>query len=165
MSPVITFDQPLWWKAQTIVANEPEDSPLKSVVVQIGGLHTEMSFLGCIGPLKENSGLCETLEVVYGSNAVTHMLSGKVLVRGRRGHILVDAALNIILVVADAFQVPLPVLSMLGTETKVVDTEHQDSVEAAKEEMTERGSPFQSSESDGHSESVVVHTEEYQDST
>ena len=100
-----------------------------------------MSFLGCIGHLMENSGLCETLEVVYGSNAVTHMLSGKVLVRARRGHFLVDAALNIILA-ADAFQVPLPVLSMPGTETKVVDTEDQDSVEAAKEEMTERGSPF-----------------------
>ena len=123
-----------------------------------------MSFLGCIGRLMENSGLCETLQVVYGSNAVTHMLSGKELARARRGHFLVDAALNIILA-PDAFQVPLPVLSMPGTETKVVDTEDQDSVEAAKEEMTERGSPFQSSESDGHSESVVVHPEEYQDST
>ena len=50
-TPVITFDQPLYWKAQTIIANEPSSSRLKSVVLRIGGLHTEMSFLGCIGHL------------------------------------------------------------------------------------------------------------------
>ena len=32
VTPVITFDQPLWWKAWTIITNEPQDSHLKSVV-------------------------------------------------------------------------------------------------------------------------------------
>jgi len=85
-TPVITFDQPLWWKAWTIITNEPQDSHLKSVVLRIGGLHTEMSYLGCIGRLLENSGLSEALEVVYDSNAGTHILTGKTLARARRGH-------------------------------------------------------------------------------
>lgn len=48
-TPVITFDQPLWWKTQTIITNEPRGSSLKSVVLRIGGLHIEMSYLGCTG--------------------------------------------------------------------------------------------------------------------
>jgi hypothetical protein len=31
--PVLTFDQPLWWKARTIIANEPESSSLKRIVL------------------------------------------------------------------------------------------------------------------------------------
>ena len=59
-----------------ILSNEPKDSVLKSVILKIGGLHTEMSFLGCIGRLMENSGLSDILAVVYAGNAVVHMLSG-----------------------------------------------------------------------------------------
>ena len=29
-TPIITFDQPLWWKSLKIVSNEPQDSKLKS---------------------------------------------------------------------------------------------------------------------------------------
>jgi len=135
VTPVMTFDQPLWWKAWTIKTNEPQDSHLKSVVLRIGGLHTEMSYLGCIGRLMENSGLSEALEVVYGSNAVTHMLSGKAVARARRGHFLVDAALNIILI-ADAFQVPLPNFSMPQTGNLEVDFEEgKDSEQAVEEEL------------------------------
>ena len=48
ITAVLTFDQPLWWKAQVIVANEPSNSDLSSIVLRLGGFHTEMSFLGCI---------------------------------------------------------------------------------------------------------------------
>ena len=34
------------------------------------------------------------LKLVYGKNAVGHMISGKALARAVRGHFLVDAALN-----------------------------------------------------------------------
>ena len=37
----------------------------------------EMSFLGCIGHLRAGSGLKELLEVMYASNAVDNMLTGK----------------------------------------------------------------------------------------
>jgi len=43
-TPVVTFDQPLWWKALMIVQNEPQESALKSIVLRLGGLHIEMSF-------------------------------------------------------------------------------------------------------------------------
>ena len=83
--PVLTFDQPLYWKALTIICNEPSKSNLKEVVLRLGGFHIEMSFLGCIGKLMECSGISELLEMVYASNTVTHMLSGKAAARAIRG--------------------------------------------------------------------------------
>ena len=53
-----------------IVTNEPESSDLKSVVLRLGGLHIEMSFLGCIRHVMAGSGLKEVLELVYATNAV-----------------------------------------------------------------------------------------------
>ena len=44
------------------------------------------------------SGLREVLEVIYSSNTVVHMISGKALARAVRGHMLVDSALNAMLV-------------------------------------------------------------------
>ncbi|CAH3133198.1 unnamed protein product [Porites lobata] len=76
-TPIITFDQPLWWKAQLIVESEPPDSELRSIILRLGGFHAEMSFLGCIGSIMSGSGIEELLECVYPSNTVGHMLSGK----------------------------------------------------------------------------------------
>ena len=106
-TPIITFDQPLWWKAQLIVESEPPDSELRSIILRLGGFHTEMSFLGCIGSIMSGSGIEELLECVYGSNTVGHMLSGKAVQRAFRGHLLVENALNAILT-ADAFNLSLP---------------------------------------------------------
>jgi len=107
ITPILTFDQPLWWKALTIVLNEPQGSELKSIVLRLGGFHIQMSFLGCIGHLMAGSGLQELLELVYTKNAVLHMLSGKAVSRAIRGHCLVDAALNALLV-CKTFNIPLP---------------------------------------------------------
>ena len=49
VDPVITFDQPLFWKAMTIIHSEDPNSSLKSIVLRLGGFHTEMSFLGTVG--------------------------------------------------------------------------------------------------------------------
>ena len=67
----------------------------------------QMSFLGSIGRLMAGSGLQELLEVVYADNTVSHMMTGKAVSRAVRGHMLVDAALNTILV-ADTYNVPVP---------------------------------------------------------
>ena len=67
--PVLTFDQPLYWKGRNIIQNEPDDSALKSDL-RLGGFHTEMSFLGSIGNIMNNTGLSELLESVYASAAV-----------------------------------------------------------------------------------------------
>lgn len=107
VTPIITFDQPLWWKALMIIVTEPVGSDLNDIVLRLGGFHTEMSFLGCIGHLMAASGLQELLELIYASNAVLHMLTGKAIARAVRGHLIVDAALNA-LVLANTFNVHLP---------------------------------------------------------
>ena len=75
-TPILTFDQPLWWKALNIIQNEPSGSDLQLIVLRLGGFHIEMSFLGCIGHLMAGSSLQELLELVYTKNAVTHILHG-----------------------------------------------------------------------------------------
>ena len=77
VTPVVTFDQPLWRKALTVISSKPATSQLKSIVLRLGAFHMQMSFLGCIGYLIQGTGLTETLEVTYAPNAVTHMMSGK----------------------------------------------------------------------------------------
>ena len=53
-----------------------------------------MSFLGCIGHLMASSGLQELLEMIYASNVVVHMLTGKAIARTVRGHFIIDVAFN-----------------------------------------------------------------------
>lgn len=96
-SAVCTFDQPLWWKARLIIEAEPETSPIKKIVLMLGGFHMKMSYLGCIGYLMTGSGLQETLEQIYAPNSVVKMLSGKAIARAVRGHLLLYAALNAII--------------------------------------------------------------------
>lgn len=67
---IVTFKQPLWWKAFNIIQTEPADSDLRKVILRLGAFHTEMSFLGTIGHLMAGSGLRELLELIYASNAV-----------------------------------------------------------------------------------------------
>lgn len=57
--------------------------------------------------LMAGSGLEDLLGKVYANNDVKHMLSGKAIARAIRGHFLVDAALNTMLV-ANAYNIPLP---------------------------------------------------------
>lgn len=105
-TPILTFDQPLWWKAKTIIVNENDDSELKQIVLNLGGFHSTMSFLGCIGHMMTSTGLSDVLGVVYAENAVNHMLSGKAYARAIRGHFLVDTALNAI-VLSRAYDEPM----------------------------------------------------------
>ena len=107
VTPIITFDQPLWWKALMIILTEPIGSGLRDIVLHLGGFYTEMSFLGCIGHLMAASGLQELLELIYAPNAVVHMLSGKAISQAVRGHLIVDVALNT-LVLAHMFNMPVP---------------------------------------------------------
>ena len=106
-TPILTFDQPLYGKALTIIQSQRDGSDLKIMVLRLGGFHMQMSFLGSIGYLVAGSGLQELLEVVFAGNAVRHILTGKAISRAVRRHMLVDAALNTILV-AKAYHIPLP---------------------------------------------------------
>ena len=48
VTPVVTFDQPLWWKALMTIMSEPLDSDLRKIVLRLGGFHTEMRFLAVL---------------------------------------------------------------------------------------------------------------------
>ena len=71
VTPIITFDQPLWWKSLQVIESQPENIPLRSIVLKLGGFHTQMSFVGCIGHIMAGSGLQELLELIYANNTVT----------------------------------------------------------------------------------------------
>ena len=102
---MITFDQPLYRKAQQIVQSKPSSSHIKDTVVCLGTFHMIMSYLGSIGHLMEGSGLQQVIETVYAPNFVTHIMSGKAYSRSVRAHLLVIAALNAVLL-SMAFELP-----------------------------------------------------------
>ena len=62
---IVTFDQSLYWKAQQIVSRAESESPLKNVVVRLGGFHLLMSFMGAIGNIMAGSGLEEIFSHLY----------------------------------------------------------------------------------------------------
>lgn len=98
IAPIVTFDQPLFFKASEIIYNSPERSLLKNITLMLGSFHTLMNVLGAIGTLMQGSGLTDTLKTVYGDNAVKHMIGGKAVQRALRGHLLVEKCLNGMLV-------------------------------------------------------------------
>ena len=115
--PVLTFDQPLYWKGRNIIQNEPDDSALKSIVLRLCGFHTEMSFLGSIGSIMNNTGLSELLESVYAPAAVVHMLSGKAISRAIRGHFLVYTALAL-LMITNIYEMDINILDKFHWDDK-----------------------------------------------
>ncbi|VDH91070.1 Hypothetical predicted protein, partial [Mytilus galloprovincialis] len=81
--------------AMNIIEDEPLKSPLKSVILRLGGFQLEMSFVGGISHLMEGSEITELLETVYAPNAVTHMTSRKAIARAVRAHFLLDTAFTL----------------------------------------------------------------------
>jgi len=47
--PIITFDQPLFWKASEITNAVPDDSPIRNVILLLGSFHTFMNVLVPLG--------------------------------------------------------------------------------------------------------------------
>jgi hypothetical protein len=97
-TPILIFDQPLWWKATEIQASEIPGSDLHSIILRMEGLYIQMSFVGAIGHLMSGSGIEDVLKCVYADTAVTHMLSGKAISRSVRGRLLTNATLNALIV-------------------------------------------------------------------
>ena len=92
-TPLLTFDQPFYWKAVEIQMQE-QNGIISGIVLILGSFHTLMSFLGSIGTLMNGTGLHSLLEQVHSENAVPHILSGKAVARARRAHQLAVCALE-----------------------------------------------------------------------
>ena len=56
VTPVLTFDQPLWMKAQHILDAERSTSRIKNIALRLGELYMEMLFLGSIGHIMTETG-------------------------------------------------------------------------------------------------------------
>ena len=85
VTPIVTFDQQLYWIALMVIEDQPMSSRLRRIVLILGGFHTEMSLLGAIGSIMDGSGLKEMLTQVYAEGSVEQMLSGKAVARAVRG--------------------------------------------------------------------------------
>ena len=93
-SPIVTFDQRLYWKAMKIIHGEGPSTLVSNIVLKLGGFHIIMSFVGCTGQLMASSGLKEVFELVYAANTVQHMMFGKAISRAIRSHTVVQSALH-----------------------------------------------------------------------
>ena len=101
---MVTFGQPLYAKAREIVAAAPDDSPLKSLFIRLGGFHLLMSFLSAIGFIMAGSGLEELYSTVYAKNSVQQMMNGKAYSRAIRALFLIEEALfTVFLKTSEAF--------------------------------------------------------------
>ena len=96
--PILTYDQPLFWKALLIVQSLPSTSPLKMIILRLGAFHSIMSFQACIGHIMTGTGLQEALETIYAPNSVIHIMSGKAVSRASRAHSLAQVAVFAVLI-------------------------------------------------------------------
>ena len=60
ITPVVTFDQPLFWKASEVQYEVSDRFSIQDVVLLLGSFHTFMNLLGAIGTLMDSSGLTDT---------------------------------------------------------------------------------------------------------
>lgn len=89
---IVTFAQPLYWKAREIVALElPE---LSTVTVRLGGFHLAMSFMGVIGMIMAGSGLYQLLTTIYAEISIRKIMTGHAYSRAVQGHFLIHAVLG-----------------------------------------------------------------------
>ena len=85
----ITFDQPLYIKAVDIAIKSN-----LNIVIRLGSFHTLMSFLGSIGSMMRGSGLEEVMGLIFRSNTIEYVLSGKAYARAVRGQFILHSALT-----------------------------------------------------------------------
>ena len=75
----VTFDQPLWYKAMGIKAEQH-----LQIVIRLGGFHTMISFMGSIGMLMLGSGLADLLEEEYSEVTIKDMMAEMAVSRAIR---------------------------------------------------------------------------------
>ena len=68
MFPVLTFDQPLYWKALNIQYQD-ESGAVAELTLMLGQFHSRMACLAAIGALMTNSGIEDVIKLVYADNS------------------------------------------------------------------------------------------------
>ena len=90
--PIVTFDQPLWYKAMMIKKSKNLD-----ITILLGNFHTQMSILSAIRYVMQNSGIKEIFSLAFAEHSAEKMLSGRQYARSMRAHDLLHTVLKIIL--------------------------------------------------------------------
>lgn len=72
---IVTFDQPLYWKARDITAAADTNTDLSKVIVRLGGFHLLMIFIGGIGCIMSGSGL----EDIFRAHLLVHLSLTKII--------------------------------------------------------------------------------------
>ena len=85
VTPILTFDQTLLWKAFTIIHNEQQDSKPHTIILRLGGFHPWMSFLVSIDLIMKDSGIGCLWWKIYADSTLNHTVSGKAYTRATRG--------------------------------------------------------------------------------
>ena len=93
---VISFDQPLFWKASKII-HSSTDRNIKEIIVTLGTFHTVMNLFCAIGTTMRNTELSKILEIIYNDNSAVHILGGKAVSRALRAYFIVDQCLSILI--------------------------------------------------------------------
>ena len=93
MTPVLTFDQPLYWKVMSIKEFLDASDSIKKCVIRLRAFHQLMSFYGAIGYIMQVSGLEELFEIRYAELSVHNMIIGKEISRATRAHTLLYAVM------------------------------------------------------------------------
>ena len=93
MTPVLTFDQPLYWKAMELQDSQSADSAVKKCILRLGGFHMGMSFLGSIGHLMQGSGLSNVFQLIYAELSLPKIMDGKDVSRTTRANIILYGTL------------------------------------------------------------------------
>lgn len=68
MYPVLTFDQPLYWKALNIQYQD-KSGIVSELTLLLGHFHARMAYLAGIGALMANSGIEDIIKLVYAVNS------------------------------------------------------------------------------------------------
>ena len=89
VTPVLTFDQPLYWKALTIIQSQPNGTELNQIVLRLGGIPYANEFLGKHRPLNGRLRSSRTTRklCMLETHVVTHMMTGEAVSRAIRGHL------------------------------------------------------------------------------
>ena len=89
--PILTFDQPLYWKAMEIKLSQGTNSLISNCALRLGGFH--MRFLVAVGHLMQGSGLKSIFELIYAKHSVPTILNGKAVSRATRAQLILYGTL------------------------------------------------------------------------
>ena len=93
---VLVFDQAIYAKAQKIIWEDDTEDWKKRLVVRLGGFHTKMSYLACIGIRYKDAGLADLIieSGLVASGSVKGVMNGHHYNRAFRTHKIVSEAMQ-----------------------------------------------------------------------